>query len=75
MFITVKDFGIGISEEDQQKLFTGYFRGHNVENIQGTGLGLSIVKKYIELLGGNISFTSKLNEGTIFVIDFPQVMA
>jgi len=68
--ITVKDHGMGIPEDDQQKLFTGYFRAANVDKIQGTGLGLSIVKKYVDLLNGNISFFSKLNEGTTFTIQF-----
>ena len=71
--IIVQDQGIGIPEKEQEKMFTSYFRGSNVDNIQGTGLGLSIVKKYVELLGGNISFTSKLNEGTTFTVEFPQV--
>ena len=71
--ITVKDQGIGIPGDDQKKIFASYFRGSNVDSIQGTGLGLSIVKKYVELLGGNISFISKLNEGTTFTVEFPQV--
>lgn len=71
--IIINDKGIGIPKEDQKNLFTEFFRAGNVENIQGTGLGLSIVKKYVELLGGNISFKSKLNEGTKFTINFDQI--
>ena len=70
--LSVKDNGIGIPDEDQNKLFTEFFRASNVEHIQGTGLGLSIVKKYIQLLGGNISFISKSNEGTTFTVQIPQ---
>ena len=70
--ITVKDNGIGISEQDQKKLFTEFFRARNTENIKGTGLGLSIVKKYVELLEGNISVISKPGEGTAFTIEFSQ---
>ena len=73
--ITVKDFGIGIPEEDQGKMFTGFFRAGNVAHVQGTGLGLSIVKKYVDLMGGNISFVSKLGAGTQFTLDFPQMVA
>jgi two-component system, chemotaxis family, sensor kinase Cph1 len=69
--LTIKDNGIGIPEEDQAKVFTGYFRGSNVENIQGTGLGLNIVKKYVELLSGRISFFSRLNKGTTFTVELP----
>ena len=72
VMISVKDNGIGIPMEDQDKLFTEFFRAGNVENIQGTGLGLSIVKKYMDLLEGTITFESNAEEGTIFTIEFPQ---
>ena len=68
--ISVKDNGIGISEEDQKHLFERFFRGANVANIQGTGLGLHIVYKYAELMNGNIEFYSKLEEGTEFIVTF-----
>jgi len=70
--ITIKDDGIGIPKKDQKNLFSEFFRAENAENIQGTGLGLTIVKKYIELLGGTISFSSKLNVGTTFTFEFPE---
>lgn len=66
--LTVKDKGLGISQEDQQHLFERFFRGANVTNIQGTGLGLHIVAKYVELLHGTITFNSALGEGTEFII-------
>jgi len=65
------DQGMGIPEEEQKHLFERFFRAHNATNIQGTGLGLNIVKEYIHLMGGEISFTSKLNEGTTFQIQLP----
>ncbi len=70
--LKVKDSGCGISEEDQQHLFERFFRGANVTNIQGTGLGLHIVAKYAELMNGDISFNSVLDEGTEFIIHFKQ---
>jgi PAS domain S-box-containing protein len=70
--ITVKDEGIGIPKEDQPLLFERFFRAKNAGNIQGTGLGLNIVKKYIELMNGEIRFTSVLDEGSTFVISFPK---
>lgn len=70
--ITVKDNGIGISEEDQEHLFERFFRAKNAVNIQGTGLGLHIISKYLELMNGSISFESKLNEGTSFNIHIPK---
>ena len=44
----------------------------NIGNIAGTGLGLNILKRYIELMNGSVHFNSRLNEGTTFVVDFPQ---
>lgn len=69
--ITVRDEGIGIPEEDQRHLFERFFRASNVSNIQGTGLGLSIVRRYVELLRGNIKFESTYGKGSIFVIYIP----
>jgi PAS domain S-box-containing protein len=69
--ISVRDEGIGISEEDQEHLFTSFFRGRNAANIQGTGLGLHIVKRYTDLLGGSISLESSLNQGTLITITIP----
>ena len=71
--ITVRDSGLGISQEDQEHLFERFFRGANVTNIQGTGLGLHIVSKYIELMNGQISFTSELDKGTEFIITFKTI--
>lgn len=62
--ITVTDNGIGISEEDQDHLFSTFFRAKNAFNIQGTGLGLHIVKRYIDLLKGTIDLKSTLGKGT-----------
>lgn len=66
--IQIKDNGIGIPVEDQERIFTRFHRAGNVTNIEGTGLGLNIVKRYLEKLGGNISFVSKVDEGSIFTI-------
>lgn len=65
---SVKDAGIGISEEDKEHLFDRFFRAKNASNIKGTGMGLHIVSKYLELLNGKIDYTSKLNQGTQFIV-------
>lgn len=70
--IEVADQGIGIPEAEQANIFTSFFRAHNTGNIEGTGLGLCIVKRYVELLNGEISFVSKANEGTTFTVEFPK---
>jgi signal transduction histidine kinase len=70
ILFTIKDSGIGISEEDKVHLFERFFRGTNVTNIQGTGLGLHIVEKYVELMNGTVEFESELENGTSFIITF-----
>ncbi|WP_336833256.1 PAS domain-containing sensor histidine kinase [Sphingobacterium siyangense] len=69
-FISVKDNGIGIPEEDQVHLFEPFFRAHNTGNIPGTGLGLNIVKRYIELMAGQMEFESEVHKGTSFRVSF-----
>ena len=69
--ISITDQGIGISEEDQQHLFSSFFRGANATNIQGTGLGLHIVKRYVDLLGGEVELQSELNKGTTITFSIP----
>lgn len=70
--LTVKDNGIGIPEEEQKHLFEAFFRAQNTGNIPGTGLGLNIVARYVNLMGGSISFYSELNKGTSFTIKIPH---
>lgn len=71
LLITVKDQGIGIPDIDKDKLFISFFRARNTIRVQGTGLGLYIVKRYVDLLGGTISFTSELDSGTVFTVALP----
>lgn len=73
--IKVRDEGAGISESDQQHLFSSFFRGANAANVEGTGLGLHIVKRYVELLHGNIDLQSQLNHGTTVTMKIPFLAA
>jgi PAS domain S-box-containing protein len=73
--ISVSDQGIGISEEDLAHLFTSFYRAKNAMNIQGTGMGLHIVKRYLDLLGGDIDVKSALNKGTTVYITLPSTPA
>jgi PAS domain S-box-containing protein len=70
--IRVEDNGIGIPEDEQNSIFTKFFRAKNALNEEGTGLGLSIVKRYLELLDGTIHFTSRIEVGTLFTVQFPR---
>jgi PAS domain S-box-containing protein len=69
--ISVQDQGIGISDEDREHLFSSFFRGKNAINIQGTGLGLHIVKRYLDLLGGDVELESELGKGTRITFSIP----
>jgi len=69
---TIRDEGMGISEEDQQHLFSSFFRGRNAVNIQGTGLGLHIVKRYVDMLGGSLALDSELGKGTRISFSIPD---
>ncbi|MEJ2005628.1 MAG: PAS domain-containing sensor histidine kinase [Cyclobacteriaceae bacterium] len=69
--ISVSDSGMGIPKADQGHLFERFFRAHNAINIKGTGLGLHIVQKYVDLLGGIITFESIENKGTTFIVTIP----
>lgn len=62
----ISDNGIGMSDEFISKIFTPFERERNttISGIQGTGLGMSIVKGLVEMMGGQISITSKIKEGT-----------
>ncbi len=70
--VTIEDFGIGIPEHEQSKLFNSFYRASNSINYQGTGLGLVIVKNFIELHQGKIELVSQLNVGTKFKITIPN---
>ncbi len=72
--VAIIDSGIGISAEDQAKLFTQFFRAEDesVRQQAGWGLGLSIVKKMVEAQGGEIWFQSKLGEGSTFAFTIPS---
>lgn len=72
--ISIKDYGIGIPEEDMPFIFRSFYRARNVGNISGTGVGLSIVKEFVDLHHGNITIDSKEKKGTTFFIDLPVKM-
>ena len=69
----VSDTGIGISDEDMERLFTKFFRSDDqaVRDMPGTGLGLCITKSLIELQGGEIEVESQVGEGTTFTFTAP----
>ena len=76
--LNVSDTGVGISKEDQSKVFDRFFqadRSHtkNAEALGGNGLGLSICKAIVESMGGTISVTSIPEKGSTFTITLPLI--
>ncbi len=74
--VRVKDTGMGISAEDQQKLFAPFFRVStpDVTQITGTGLGMWITKQLIEIMGGKIGVESIKGVGTQIVVSLPKAI-
>lgn len=72
--LEIEDFGPGISEKDQLKLFKKFQKlsAQPTDGESSTGLGLSIAKKYIDAMNGKIQCESELNKGTKFIVSFPN---
>ncbi|MCQ2978985.1 MAG: ATP-binding protein [Clostridia bacterium] len=77
MYITITDTGIGLEEEEQTKIFDRFYRVDKTRDRQtgGTGLGLAITHRAIILHNGSIKVTSKVGEGTTFVVRIPLKQA
>ena len=69
--IEISDTGIGIREENLDKIFDAFFT--TKDNIKGVGLGLSVCYGFIQDHGGDIKVQSKRGEGTTFTIILPQM--
>lgn len=70
---SVKDTGIGISEDDQKKLFQPFKQldSTTTRKYEGTGLGLSLVKRFVEMHKGRIWVESELRKGSTFIFELP----
>lgn len=76
LIISVRDPGRGISEEDQASIFEPFFQARNNHNTQkGSGLGLNIIKSFVELLEGEITCNSVINQGSEFTVSLPYKKA
>lgn len=68
--IIISDSGIGIQEEDKEKIFERFYKADKSRTKEGTGLGLSIVKKILNLHQSNIYIKSEYGKGTTFFVEF-----
>jgi len=69
--VKIQDFGIGVPEDELNKLFNSFFRASNTTTIQGSGLGLVVAKQFMELHKGGINVESELGKGTIVTLTLP----
>jgi signal transduction histidine kinase len=71
--ITVEDRGMGVSVEDQRKIFDPFYRTQAVResHVRGAGLGLYLVKQTIESMGGRVTVSSEVGRGSCFALHFP----
>lgn len=69
--IIISDDGIGISEENIDRIFDKFFRGSNTEKISGTGIGLYIANEFVKKHGGIIDVSSKEGKGSTFTVHLP----
>lgn len=74
LVVSVSDSGMGIKEEERDKLFKEFERldRQKTKNIEGTGLGLNITAQLVSLMGGTISVSSVYGEGSVFTVEIPQ---
>lgn len=72
VIIKVKDYGIGLTKDQQNKLFTRFYRAEGVEGISGLGLGLYLTKLIIERHKGEIGLTSEYGKGSEFYFSLPK---
>lgn len=67
----VKDSGIGIAEEDLERIFKPFAQAGEQTDTKGTGLGLAITRQYVELMGGELTVESEVGKGSVFRFEIP----
>ncbi|HSU98295.1 MAG TPA: ATP-binding protein, partial [Gemmatimonadaceae bacterium] len=69
----VRDTGIGIADEHRDRIFDAFWQVEqpSTRRVGGTGLGLSVTRRLARLLGGDVTVTSKVGEGSAFIVSLP----
>jgi len=75
--VDIQDTGIGLSLEEQGKIFTKFYRANNpvTQEVSGTGLGLVITRALVERHGGQITVASEPGRGSTFSVTLPRLIA
>ena len=71
IIVEIKDYGIGMDEEECKKIFDRFYQVDKSHKEKGTGLGLAIVKRIIDLSNGSIEVESRTNKGAKFIVTLP----
>ena len=71
LVISIKDGGIGISQDDLPHIFDGFYRGKSGQAMAGHGIGLAVARQIVDAHNGSISVTSELGKGTTFMVSLP----
>lgn len=75
MFVTVEDNGVGIPEEEVDRIFERFFRATTSSGIAGSGVGLSLVRDLVKLQGGHIQAKSQVGKGTSLSLELPESLS
>lgn len=71
LIIEIEDTGPGIAPDDQQRIFEPFIQLGDQGDHKGTGLGLTITRQFVQLMGGHLSLTSQLGQGSLFHVELP----
>ena len=75
VFVTVEDNGVGIPEEEVDRIFERFFRATTSSGIAGSGVGLSLVRDLVKLQGGHIQAKSQVGKGTSLSLELPESLS
>jgi signal transduction histidine kinase len=73
--LAVRDFGVGIPEEELPKLFSQFYRASTAKGIAGTGIGLNLARTFAEMHGGQVEVQSEVGVGSTFTLRLPDTAA